>query len=188
MFRNWKPEQLRPTCHLWRPIVTSLVMLTGLALALPLGATTLEPMTGEELAQSADRVVVAQCTEAQTRWHGRALVTELTFTVVETLEGDATTELVVAIPGGVDPERGLAVTFPGAPSIAPGEDFLLFLHQIPDTEMLGIVGLSQGAFPIVYHGDKALVSQSRSSHDGALGLDQVRRRVRSYLQTRDGQR
>lgn len=188
MSRSWNPHLPTLPRRLDPRSVVVLLALLSLPLGLPLGATTLEPMTGEELTQNADRVVVAQCTEAQTRWHGRALVTELTFTVAETLEGVEVTELVVAVPGGVDLEKGIAVTFPGAPTIVPGENFLLFLHQLPNSDMLGIVGLSQGAFPIVYHEGKAWVSRSRSSRDGALGLDQVKRQIRSYRLDHDAQR
>ena len=51
-----------------------------------------------------------------------------------------------------------------------------------------MVGLSQGVFPIVYHEGKALVSQSLSNREGALGLDHVKTRIRSYLHLRDAQR
>ena len=163
-------------------------MVAWLTVTLPLGATTLEPMTGEELTATADRVVVAQCTDSQSRWHGRALVTELTFTVSETPAGGESGELVVAVPGGIDLEMGIEVSYPGAPSIEPGQDFLLFLQDLPDTEMLGLVGFSQGAFPIIYDDGKALVTQSRSTREGALGLDYVKTRIRSYLYARDGQR
>ena len=188
MERNCQPPRPTPAGLATVPWLIMLPLVACLVLTLPLGATTLTPMTGEDLALAADRVVVAQCTETASRWYGRALVTELTFAVSETLVGEESGELVVAVPGGVDLEKGIAVTLPGAPSLAPGQDYLLFLHQLPDTDRLGVVGLSQGAFPIVYHQGQAMVSQSPTKREGALGLEHVKTRIRSYLHARDAQR
>jgi hypothetical protein len=149
----------------------------------PAGATTLQPLTGPELAAAAERIVVARATHIESRWFGRSLVTLVTLEVAESWKGDDVTELTVAIPGGVDMNREvpIAVTLPGAPVFSTGEDLLLFLQPQDGFDGYSIVGLSQGAFPLLQTQDKTLVTQSRGQLRGSLALDTVRQRVNEWI-------
>lgn len=164
--------------------VPRVVLVCALLLAGTAHATTLLPMSGQELTQEADLIVVGRCTEVTSRWFDRSLVTLVTVAVGDNLKGDAATQITVAVPGGVDPDRPLpiAVTVPGAPVIAEGDDLLLFLDPVAGlASTFQVLGLSQGAFPIVADGDKTLVVQDRRTRAGALPLRVVKERIASYL-------
>ena len=154
-------------------------------LAATASATTLQPLTGEELTDTAETIVVGRCSAVESQWFGRSLMTLVTVTVDESWKGEAASELTVVIPGGVDNDRPIpvAVTYPGAPVITPGEDILLFLTPSVGIEGHSIVGFSQGVFPIIKdEGAKAQVVQTRKHRQGALDLDEVRSRIQSYLE------
>ena len=69
------------------------------------------------------------------------------------LKGEHAATATVAIPGGVDANRRIpiAMTFPGAPRIAPSEEVFLFLTHAGDeiAGSYGVTGFAQGKFSIV---------------------------------------
>ena len=149
-----------------------------------LGATTLQPLSSLDLAEKADRIVVGECLEVESRWFDGTLVTLVTVGVAETLKGEAVEQLTLALPGGID-SRGevpLAVTYAGAPMVTSGDEMLLFLGSVAgEVATFQVIGVSQGFFPVVRESGEALVVQDRGSRRGALPLDQVRSRIRSDL-------
>jgi hypothetical protein len=82
----------------------------------------------------------------------RDLVTFVTVSVTETLKGEPLSSVTVAIPGGIDANRRfpVAVTYPGAPSLGPDEEVLLFLVNGQDVSgAFAVAGFSQGKFSVV---------------------------------------
>ena len=154
-------------------------------LATPVDATTQKQMSGKELVAAADLIVVGRCTEAASRWHGRALVTEATVVIDEVLSGRAARTITVTVPGGIDRSRAvpIAVTVPGAPSLLPNESFLLFLDRLPDEAGYTVVGLSQGAFPLLRHAGQTMVSRTRGQVRDGLPLEQVKRWIADNSRT-----
>ncbi len=148
-------------------------------------ATTVEPMSGTELTDAAELIVVGRCTDATTQWIDRALVTFVTIEVDDTWKGESTRQVTIAVPGGVDPEREIpiAVTFPGAPELLPGDELLLFLDPVAALAgTYSVVGFFQGLFPVQQDAEgRALVTQSRSSRVGAMPLSEVRQRIGAHL-------
>jgi hypothetical protein len=162
-------------------------------------------MTGEQLIDASELIVVGECMEMRSQWYGRSLVTLVTVSVTEVLKGDADGEVTIALPGGLDLDGPvpIAVTFPGAPVWSPGDDLLLFLDAVeaptgsPSSKaapaasglgatMFGVVGFSQGAFPVVLDGDDVLITQSRSSKHGAMPLAVVKTQIQAYIQRATG--
>lgn len=178
-------------------INVGIAVLGALVLSASLSATTIEPMSGEQLIDRAQIILVGECTEMRSEWFGRSLVTLFTVSVSEVIKGEAPVEVTVAVPGGFDTSGPvpIAVTFPGAPTLAPGEDLLLFLDTVEDAtafasgksqnnvggNFLNIVGFSQGAFPVVQEDDQAFVAQSRSSLQGALPLAVVKAQIEKHI-------
>lgn len=120
--------------------------------ATPAAATTAVQMSDEDLVSSADLILVGQCTAVQSTWVGRDLVTLATIEVGESLKGSAGETVTVVLPGGVDDSGPVpvAVTWPGAPSLAPGEEAFLFLNQFPSVEGgYAVSGFSQGMFAVI---------------------------------------
>ena len=106
----------------------------------------------EEMVQQSDVIAIGSCTETQSVWVVNTLLTLAKVSVNETLKGTESTDLTVALPGGVDANRKfpVAMNYPGAPRMTPGEDVFLFLTS--SGEVAGsytVAGFSQGKFSIV---------------------------------------
>lgn len=123
-----------------------------LLVAAPAAATTAVHMSDEDLVASADLILVGECTEIQSTWVDRDLVTLATVRVTESLKGSMGDTVTVVLPGGVDTSGPVpvAVTWPGAPNLAPGEEAFLFLNQYPSVpDGYAVAGFSQGMFAVV---------------------------------------
>jgi hypothetical protein len=112
-------------------------------------------LTNQDLATQADLIVIGRAVASRNEWvnDGRNLYTLVTVAVEETLKGEQGAITLVAIPGGVDANRRIpiAMTYPGAPRIAPDEEVLRFLTHADDEIVgsYGITGFAQGKFSIV---------------------------------------
>ena len=115
----------------------------------------------EDMVSQSDVIAIGSCVETQSVWVDKSLVTLATVAVNETLKGDeSTTNLTVALPGGADANRKIpiAMNYPGAPRITPGEDVLLFLtHTGEVAGSYTVAGFSQGKFSIVKDEDGELM-------------------------------
>lgn len=111
----------------------------------------------EDMVNQSDVIAIGNCVNTQSVWVDNSLVTLATVAVNETLKGDeSATTLTVALPGGVDANRKfpIAMNYPGAPKMQPGEDVFLFLNSA--SEVVGsytVAGFSQGKFSIVQDED-----------------------------------
>jgi hypothetical protein len=106
----------------------------------------------ESMVNQADVIATGICTDTRSVWVAQTLVTLATVSVTESLKGSETTNITVALPGGVDYNRKfpIAMTYPGAPQIRPGEDVFLFLSSSSDfSGSYTVAGFSQGKFSIV---------------------------------------
>lgn len=110
-------------------------------------------LSNRDLTTQSDLIVVGQAVDTRVFWAGgRNLFTLVTIATAETLKGDASATVTVALPGGVDANRKIpiAMTYPGAPHIAPDEEVFLFLSRADD-EVAGayaVTGFAQGKFSI----------------------------------------
>jgi len=79
------------------------------------------------------------------------LVTVANVAVSEGLKGTEIGNLTVVLPGGADANRKfpVAVSYPGAPRMVPGENMFLFLTADNDVGGYIVAGFSQGKFSIV---------------------------------------
>ncbi len=147
------------------PFVTALS--AGVLAAGSAASAVLERMTLEDLARSADLVVVGTVVSRTSHYDAppRAdrIVTDVVVRVDRPVRGEAGSEVVVTTPGGEVDGLGQIVT--GAPVLRPGEQVVLFLRTVsagpPATGVLPavprrvVVGLSQGLFVVVRAGDEA---------------------------------
>ncbi len=115
-------------------------------------SAVLEWMSLEDLARTADVVVVGTVVSRESRYDDRRpdrIVTDVVVRVERGVRGDVSGEVVVTIPGGEVDGMGQIVT--GAPVLRPGEEVVLFLHPARTTPLgprRAIVGLSQGLFVV----------------------------------------
>lgn len=175
--------------------VVSFCLLVAL-LALPAWATTSVERTEADMVKEASIIITGHCTNLQSQWVGRTLVTLATIQVSEALKGNAGSTVTVALPGGVDSNRRIpvAMNFPAAPVILQKENVLLFLT--PQQLVAGsysVVGFSQGKFTVAEDVQgKKIASQDLSSlnlqgrngaprHGAAktIQIDELRQRIRA---------
>jgi hypothetical protein len=161
-------------CMVFVALVVSTYRVTN-AVNVPAQTDTVNPaetsialdLSVDQMVDQADMITIGSCVEAKSTWVDRTLVTLATISVKETLKGDASSYVTVALPGGIDANRKfpVAVTYPGAPRITPGEDVLLFLtrdDQVADGYT--IAGFSQGKFSIVMNEEgKEMITRDLTS-------------------------
>ena len=178
---------------------------TGVARRPEFGAVNARPaspeggpsVTRKELAGRADLVVVGECVGSRSAWvdDGRRLVTLAAFSVNETLKGEELGTVTVVLPGGTDADRKVPVTmsYPGAPTLRPREQALLFLSRQTQVEGgYAIAGSAHGKLLIEAHGaaegarrrDEPLPQGGdRVVRDGGrrVPLSKLREEIKSYL-------
>lgn len=117
----------------------------------PVDSSLARGLSIEGMTDKSDLIAIGTCVDTKSAWAGRSLVTLTTINVAETLKGAELATIIVALPGGIDANRKfpVAMTYPGAPRIEPGEDVFLFLTA--DDQNAGsytVTGFSQGKFSI----------------------------------------
>lgn len=115
-------------------------------------ATLAAALSLDDMIDQSDVIAIGNCVDTRSVWVDRALVTLATVEVSESLKGDQSSTITVALPGGVDANRKfpVAMSYPGAPRMTPGENVFLFLNS--GGEVGGsytVSGFSQGKFSIV---------------------------------------
>lgn len=160
---------------------------TSLALALSV----------QDMVTQSDVIAIGNCVETRSVWVDQTLVTLATVSVTENFKGNETSSLTVALPGGVDANRKIpiAMTYPGAPHMTPGENVFLFLtnsEEVPGSYT--VAGFSQGKFSIVTNEEgeqmvsrdltKTALKDNNGLHRGSsnmIPLDNLKQQVRGYL-------
>ena len=124
---------------------------------MPAADTTLAlALSVADMTDQADVIAIGNCVDTRSMWVDNSLVTLVTVAVGEALKGMPGDTLTVVVPGGIDTNRRIpvAMTYPGAPRLTPGETVFLFLNA--DSEVGGgynVTGFSQGKFSIVEGAD-----------------------------------
>lgn len=166
-----------------RPILA--LAAVGILLASGLSATTLMKMSTGEMTLDADTIVIGTCVSAETARVGGRLVTLIEVSVDETLKGTAASGLTMIVPGGIDHDRPVpvAVTVPGAPTVFPNENVLLFLgHSAAVVGAYDVVGFSQGVYEVVEDttGNK-LAAQGRFNGSNGASLNELKAEIQQAL-------
>ena len=119
---------------------------------MPADTTLATSLSIDQMIDRSDLIAIGSCVDTKSEWVDRTLVTLSTISVAETLKGAELGAITVALPGGIDANRKfpIAVTYPGAPRITPGEDVVLFLTASAENSgSYTVTGFSQGKFSIV---------------------------------------
>jgi hypothetical protein len=126
-------------------VIVVALFLCGYALA-----TTVVPMSVDELTANASNIIEGRAVKTWSAWdtNHRILLTYTTFAVTKSLKGDATKEVTVQQLGGTDGVLTQKVS--GVRHFQVGETTLLFLRP-GDTAAspLLVVGLMQGNFRVM---------------------------------------
>jgi hypothetical protein len=165
---------------------------------LPIADTSLAvALSVQDMVNQSDVIAIGNCVETRSVWVDRTLVTLATVSISESLKGNESSTITVALPGGVDANRKIpiAMTYPGAPQMTPGENVFLFLTatgEVPGSYT--VAGFSQGKFSIITDEDgRQVVSRDlrqtslksdngiRRGQNNTIPLDSLKNEVRGYL-------
>lgn len=106
----------------------------------------------DDMVDQSDVIAIGNVLDTKSVWVDGTLVTLATVSVSETLKGAGSESLTVVLPGGIDANRQIpvAVSYPGAPRLTPGENAFLFLNSDVDYGLgYNVAGFAQGKFSIV---------------------------------------
>ena len=124
------------------PLACSVALLAASAVA-----TTIIPMSVEEMAQKAESIVEARALDSRSQWNPQhtLIYTYTRFTVGHTLKGRAAQIITVKQIGGS--AGGYTQKVSGVRQFQPGEEALLFLRgSVAGDGTHVVVGLMQGNF------------------------------------------
>jgi hypothetical protein len=174
-----------------------LALLGGLAA--PAAATTVVPLSEQELADDAVAVIVGEVRGIESHWDGglRQVFTHIRLRVDEILAGPLSgPEITIRQVGGA--VGGLESWLDGSPDFSDGEHVLLFLRQNPDGT-LRVAHLYQGKFSIFgdpltgrtfayqqpAHGHVHVLRQGGPvTVDALLDLEAFKARIRGFVERR----
>ena len=130
----------------WKAKSGSLVRVAFCLAAGVLPAATLVQLSMNEMAQQATAIVRARVVSSSASFTGSTIYTHYKLQVTETwkaAQGAAPAEIMV--PGGV--ANGYRQSFPGAPLLHAGSEYVLFLWT-SQAGITHIIGLTQGLFNV----------------------------------------
>jgi hypothetical protein len=138
------------------------VFMLGLLAALaPLSATTLQQLSLDDMIRLSTVIVHGKTQQTASAYRGSIIYTHYQVQVSETLKGPAASELEIVVPGGA--ANQLRQAYAGAPTLAPGQDYVLFLWT-SKSDLTQIIGLSQGLFLVTTNASgQLMVTRSAAS-------------------------
>ena len=121
------------------------IVFALLLLAAALSAATLERLSLDEMIQKSTAIIRGRVTSSYGAPRGSIIYTHYRIQAIDRWKGPEGAELDVVVPGGV--AGGLRQTFSGAPKLAPGAEYVLFLWT-GSSGLTHVIGLSQGVFSV----------------------------------------
>jgi len=125
-----------------RHFLLALVVTAGIA---PLQSATLQRLSLDDMTAQSTAIVRGTVTGSKAAVSGPVIYTHYAIQVTERYKGGAQDGQDVAVPGGS--ANHLRQTFPGAPELQIGQEYVLFLWTGP-SGLTQIIGLTQGLFTL----------------------------------------
>lgn len=120
----------------------ALVLAAGIV-SLP--GATLQRLTLDDMIAKSTAIVQGTVTGSTASARGRVIYTHYAIQVSQVYKGGPPAAQDVAVPGGS--ANGYRQTFPGAPELQTGQQYVLFLWTGP-SGLTQIIGLTQGVFTL----------------------------------------
>jgi hypothetical protein len=139
------------------------VLMLGLLAATlaPLPGSTLQQLSLDDMIRLSTAIVHGKAQQTLSTSRGSIIYTHYQVQVSETLKGHAFSQLDIVVPGGA--ANQLQQTFAGAPTLVPGQDYVLFLWT-SKSGLTQIIGLSQGLFVVTTNASgQLLVTRAAST-------------------------
>lgn len=128
-------------------------------------AATLEQLSFDEMVEKSTAIVRGRVVGSYTTSKGSLIYTHYRVLVSERWKGPAASEADLVVPGGA--LGNMRQSFPGAPKLAPGSDYVLFLWKAK-SGLTHIIGLTQGLFDVKTDAKGATVASRGASGETML--------------------
>jgi len=128
-------------------------------------AATLEQLSFDEMVEKSTAIVRGRVVGSYTTSKGSLIYTHYRVLVSERWKGPAAAEADLVVPGGA--LGNMRQSFPGAPKLAQGSDYVLFLWK-PKSGLTHIIGLTQGLFDVKTDAKGATVASRGASGETML--------------------
>jgi hypothetical protein len=128
-------------------------------------AATLEQLSFDEMVEKSSAIVRGRVLGSYTTSKGSLIYTHYRVLVSERWKGPATSEADLVVPGGA--LGSVRQSFPGAPKLAQGSDYVLFLWTAK-SGLTHIIGLTQGLFNVKTDAMGATVASRGASGETML--------------------
>jgi hypothetical protein len=115
----------------------------------PLQSATLERLSLDDMIQQSTAIVRGTVASSSAAYRGSVIYTHYAIQVTESFKGFTAKSADVVVPGGT--VRNLRQTFPGAPQLHAGDEFVFFLWTGP-SGLTQVIGLTQGLFSLASGG------------------------------------
>jgi len=142
----------------------------------PVSATSLLPLTLEQLSTRADLIFHGRVIEDTTARDERSgqIATFTTFEVIELIKGNAADRHTIKQIGGRLKETGTTLRIQGVPRYSVGESYVIFLPEQSSLGFSSPLGLYQGSFTVSTVDGEAVISNGRQleqqAHSRSLSL------------------
>ncbi len=157
-----------------------------------LRASTLQQLSLDDMIRQSTTIVRGKTQLTYSAFRGSLIYTHYNVQVTETLKGTAAKQLDIVVPGGV--ANGFRQSFAGAPTLAPSQDYVLFLWT-SKSGLTQVIGLTQGLFRITANSSGQLMvlraastelmlnatGQPVTDSDFQMLLSDLRTRIQSVL-------
>ena len=160
--------------------------------SLSASASTLQQLSLDDMIRLSTVIVHGKAQPTFSAYRGAIVYTHYQVQVSETLKGPADNQIEIVVPGGA--ANHLQQTFAGAPTLVPGQDYVLFLWT-SKSGLTQVIGLSQGLFIVTANAaGQAIVTRPAATErvvnaagqpvtdsDIQMSLSDLRTRIRTVL-------
>jgi len=112
-------------------------------------AATLEKLTLDEMIQKSTDIVQGKVVGSRVSERGPLVYTHWKIQISRRWKGESAAAMEVVTPGGA--VNGMRQVFPGAPTLAEGTEYVLFLWT-GTSKLTHVIGLTQGLFDLKLDG------------------------------------
>ncbi|MBZ5584930.1 MAG: hypothetical protein LAQ30_22510 [Acidobacteriia bacterium] len=128
----------------------------------PLRSATLERLSLDDMISQSTSIVRGKVANSYSAFSGRIIYTHYAIQVSERLKGSAQATIDVAVPGGA--ANNLRQTFAGAPELATGQEYVLFLWT-GRSGITQVIGMTQGLFSVAPDSSSDPLATRRASRE-----------------------
>ena len=140
-----------------------------LAVCLPAFASSVLPLSLQQLSQQADRIFYAKVIASQSEKDPLSgqIVTYTDFDIIETIKGPAASHHRIKQLGGNLPGSRYALHVPGVPEFVSGKEYVVFLPKASSLGFCSPLGLHQGSFDVQLINGEKIISNGRNPNQAS---------------------